>query len=107
MAAPGSTADYKHYFNDATSIFEHLIAHATPIRYRIAILDCPPGQSVADVRKVGETRFDLRGLYYPWVTVLDPVTRRKLDLPPSGFVTGIYVRNDVNRGVHKAPANEV
>jgi phage tail sheath protein FI len=28
-------------------------------------------------------------------------------LPPSGFVCGIYARNDVDRGVHKAPANEV
>lgn len=28
-------------------------------------------------------------------------------LPPSGFVTGIYARNDINRGVHKAPANEI
>jgi len=108
VAAPGSTADYKHYFNEANSIFDHLIAHATLMRYRIAILDCPPGQSVADVRKV-RARLDsaYAAFYYPWVTVLDPVTRRKIDLPPSGFVAGIYVRSDVNRGVYKAPANEV
>lgn len=108
VAAPGSTADYKHYFNDADSIFDHLIAHATLMRYRIAILDCPPGQSVADVRKV-RAKLDsaYAAFYYPWVTVLDPVTHRKLDLPPSGFVAGIYVRNDMTRGVYKAPANEV
>src|SRR5262249_46708370 len=28
-------------------------------------------------------------------------------LPPSGFVAGIYARNDVERAVYKAPANEV
>ena len=28
-------------------------------------------------------------------------------LAPSGFVAGIYARNDVENGVHKAPANEV
>ena len=28
-------------------------------------------------------------------------------MPPSGFVTGIYARNDINRAVYKAPANEV
>jgi phage tail sheath protein FI len=28
-------------------------------------------------------------------------------LPPSGFVTGIYARSDIERGVYKAPANEV
>ncbi len=47
-------------------------------------------------------------LYYPWVTIVDPVTAsRDHDLPPSGFVAGIYARNDIERGVHKAPANEV
>src|ERR1019366_2863962 len=46
-------------------------------------------------------------LYYPWVTVLDPVTSAEINLPPSGFVCGIYARNDINRAVYKAPANEV
>jgi phage tail sheath protein FI len=46
-------------------------------------------------------------LYYPWVTVLDPVTRAEITLPPSGFVCGIYARNDITRAVYKAPANEV
>ena len=32
---------------------------------------------------------------------------REIALPPSGFVSGIYARNDIERGVHKAPANEV
>jgi phage tail sheath protein FI len=53
-------------------------------------------------------------LYYPWVIVPNPLARpgredipRELSLPPSGFVCGIYARNDVERGVYKAPANEV
>lgn len=108
VAAPGSTADYGHYFNDANSIYGHLITHATLMRYRIAVLDCPPEMGIADVRKV-RAKLDSKyaAFYYPWVTVLDPVTRRELDLPPSGFVAGIYARNDVNRAVYKAPANEV
>ena len=32
---------------------------------------------------------------------------REITLPPSGFVCGIYARNDIERGVYKAPANEV
>ena len=32
---------------------------------------------------------------------------KEITLPPSGFVCGIYARNDVERGVYKAPANEV
>ncbi|HEU4557909.1 MAG TPA: phage tail sheath C-terminal domain-containing protein, partial [Longimicrobium sp.] len=32
---------------------------------------------------------------------------REINVPPSGFVAGIYARTDVERGVFKAPANEV
>ncbi len=46
-------------------------------------------------------------LYYPWVTIHDPLTGSFLNLPPSGFVAGIYARNDLAGGVSKAPANEV
>jgi hypothetical protein len=46
-------------------------------------------------------------LYYPWVRLVDPVTDKEINLPPSGFVAGIYARNDINRAVFKAPANEV
>jgi phage tail sheath protein FI len=46
-------------------------------------------------------------LYYPWVRVLDPLTGQPIFVPPSGFVAGIYARNDIERGVHKAPANKV
>ena len=108
IAAPGSTADYENYRNEANAIYGQLIAHAELMRYRIAVLDCPLGQSVADVRRV-RAKLDSKyaAFYYPWVTVLDPVTDRELNLPPSGFVTGIYARNDINRAVYKAPANEV
>jgi phage tail sheath protein FI len=41
------------------------------------------------------------------VTIPDPAGPGTVDVPPSGFVAGIYARNDVNRGVWKAPANEV
>ena len=30
-----------------------------------------------------------------------------IPIPPSGHVVGIYARTDIERGVHKAPANEV
>ncbi len=28
-------------------------------------------------------------------------------MPPGGYAAGIYARSDTERGVHKAPANEV
>jgi phage tail sheath protein FI len=43
-------------------------------------------------------------LYFPYLQSNDPLTGRSMELPPSGFVAGIYARIDVNRGVWKAPA---
>ncbi|MEK6279408.1 MAG: phage tail sheath C-terminal domain-containing protein [Acidobacteriota bacterium] len=46
--------------------------------------------------------------YYPWIRVLALHTPEGHVLVPSmGHVTGVYARVDVERGVHKAPANEV
>ncbi|MBT9491874.1 MAG: phage tail sheath subtilisin-like domain-containing protein [Paucibacter sp.] len=108
VAAPGSTADYANYASDADSIQLLLIQHAEYMRYRIAVLDSAEGQSIAEVRNM-RAKLDSKyaALYYPWVTVLDPIGGKEIDLPPSGFVAGIYARNDVQRAVYKAPANEV
>jgi phage tail sheath protein FI len=78
------------------------------------ILD-PPAQDSAD----GEDGLPLIGddiegatipkssngaLYFPYLRSNDPLTGTPIELPPSGFVAGIYARTDVNRGVWKAPA---
>jgi phage tail sheath protein FI len=109
VAAPGSTFGFQNgYRADAATIVSLLIAHCELMRYRIAVLDSGDGQALVDVRAM-RAQFDSEyaALYYPWVTILDPVTRKEINLPPSGFVTGIYARNDINRAVYKAPANEV
>lgn len=105
VAAPGST------FNDeknAPTITNLLISHAERMRYRIAVLDSNFDQAIAEVRAT-KAKIDSKyaAFYYPWVRVLDPVTQEEIYLPPSGFVSGIYARNDVERAVYKAPANEV
>lgn len=111
VAAPGSSA-----FGDAQAIQNALIGHAEKRRaYRIAVLDCAPAQTPTQMREA-RGRIDTKygALYYPWVMVSNPLARpgrddipKEIALPPSGFVTGIYARNDTQRGVHKAPANEV
>jgi uncharacterized protein len=108
VAAPGSTSNYVTNGSQARSIMGLLISHATRMRYRIAVLDSGDALTISEVRDL-RAKFDSKyaALYYPWVRVLDPVTRREIDLPPSGFVAGIYARNDINRAVYKAPANEV
>ncbi|MEJ8850964.1 phage tail sheath family protein [Variovorax rhizosphaerae] len=111
VAAPGSSI-----YADAQAIQNALISHAEHRRaYRIAVLDTPRAQTPGQVRdqrgRVDSTR---AALYYPWVITANPLARpgrddipREIALPPSGFITGIYARNDIERGVYKAPANEV
>ncbi|HVE55493.1 MAG TPA: phage tail sheath subtilisin-like domain-containing protein [Pyrinomonadaceae bacterium] len=109
VAAPGSTFGYSNgYSKQAPTIINLLISHAERMRYRIAVIDSGDGQTIADVRAM-KAKIDSKyaAFYYPWVRVLDPVTQQEIVLPPSGFVTGIYARNDVERAVYKAPANEV
>lgn len=109
VAAPGSTFGYENgYRDEAQTIINQLIIHATKMRYRIAIIDAGNAQSISQVRDLrGKLNSKYAALYYPWVRVLDPISRRQIALPPSGFVAGIYARNDTNRAVFKAPANEV
>jgi uncharacterized protein len=97
---------------EATS---NLINHCEQLRYRIGIADPPTGSSISQVRAF-RSQFDTEyaALYYPWIRIIDPTAKRDpgappatLDLPPSGATAGIYARSDIERGVHKAPANEV
>jgi phage tail sheath protein FI len=108
VAAPGSTFDYAHLQADANQVINSLIIHAQRMRYRIAVIDCGNNQPLSAVREM-RAKFDssYAAFYYPWVTILDPVTGQEAAMPPSGFVAGIYARNDVQRAVYKAPANEV
>ncbi len=43
-------------------------------------------------------------LYFPDLLTTDPVTGAASSSPPSGFVAGLYAREDANRGVWKSPA---
>jgi uncharacterized protein len=43
-------------------------------------------------------------IYFPYLKSTDSLTGNPIELPPSGFVAGIYARTDLNRGVWKAPA---
>lgn len=111
VAAPGASS-----FTASTpaAVNQMLIGHAEARRsYRIAVLDPPPNLDINGVRGV-KSLLDSKyaALYYPWINVAnplsatDPTAPTEIALPPSGFVCGIYARNDIQRGVYKAPANE-
>ena len=100
VAAPGSTEQGRQ----AGAIQSRLIAQVDSAGvYRFAVLDIPknktPAEAVAYCREFNSKN---AAFYYPWVTVADNAT-----VPPSGFICGIYARNDSERGVAKAPANEL
>lgn len=80
-------------------------------KYCFAILDTPPDLSPQQVKEWRlSANYDTRyaALYYPWLQVADLSGGGGSCLvPPSGYMAGIYARSDSERGVHKAPANEV
>lgn len=89
-----------------------MIAHCENMQYRFALLDTPPGLSAQDARDWRYyVNFDTSyaALYYPWIEIADlsDSPQNSKFVPPSGHVVGIYNRTDAERGVHKAPANEV
>jgi phage tail sheath protein FI len=89
-----------------------MIAHCENMKDRFAILDCPPGlkpQQMKDWR-MNEAGYDTKygAVYYPWIKVANPLGNgESYTVPPCGYMAGIYARSDTERGVHKAPANEV
>ena len=100
----------------AQGVHKALDTHVERARaYRIAVLDTPAGLTPTEAMEVRSNVDSTRAaLYYPWVIVPNPRARpghagdaAEIALPPSGFVCGVYARTDVQRGVWKAPANEV
>lgn len=92
-----------------------LINHCELLRYRFAVLDGKrtPNDSLSDIQNQRQ-QFDTKyaALYHPWLLIPDPYPAAialvpDYPVPPSGHVVGIYARTDIDRGVHKAPANEV
>jgi phage tail sheath protein FI len=53
-----------------------------------------------------ESKRGFTTVYFPWITVMDPIDDVLVNVPPSGPMAGIWARTDASRGVHKAPANE-
>ena len=85
-----------------------LIQHCEILKDRFAIIDPQDGLSIEGIRTFREP-IDSKyaAIYYPWIEVRDPSAKRSVYVAPSGHMAGIYARVDVERGVHKAPANEV
>jgi phage tail sheath protein FI len=106
IAIPGITSQ---------AVQNAMISHCESLQYRFAILDPDPKSLTppvgADLNGIQSQRnqYDTKyaALYYPRVVIESLLTSTKIPLAPSGHIAGIYARVDDQRGVHKAPANEV
>ena len=76
---------------------------------RFAILDGRRTTTLTKAAIAGGVRdSSYAAIYYPWIDVgVTDDAGNPVYQPPSGHIAGIYARVDDERGVHKAPANEV
>ena len=97
IAAPGCISP---------AVADALLSHCETRKDRFAILDSPE-TITGGVDKLPKPRDSKYGAYYfPWIQVYDP-DKGNIFVPPSGHIAGVYSRTDSERGVHKAPANEI
>lgn len=112
-------------------IWAELVTHCKTCGDRFAILDCPETVETGGDLDINLLNYDTpnnllpdknknAAFYFPYIEVVDPAKQLQdqdparnipskkqgyIYVPPSGHVAGIYARTDVERGVHKAPAN--
>lgn len=125
VAAPGLSGP---------DVWNRLVTHCELMEDRFAILDSPATVESPDgdldvtllsydtPNNLLPGRNKNAAFYFPHIQVVDPSkqlqdqdpsrniwlnARGRVCIPPSGHVAGLYARMDVQRGVHKAPANEV
>ncbi len=100
MAIPGITDP---------EVIVSLTAHCENLKSRVAVFDMPKDmyktKDLIEYRGIIDSSY--AAMYHPWIQVFDRSSNKSDFVPPSGAVMGIYSRTDINRGVHKAPANEI
>lgn len=90
---------------NANEILTATVNQCERLKDRFAVLSGDRTGDVSNMPKPGDSSY--AAVYYPWIRVFNPRTRDTLLIPPAGHVAGIIARTDIERGVHKAPANEV
>jgi phage tail sheath protein FI len=94
---------------DLVSVTTEVINQCERLKDRFGIVSVAQGRSDPDqpqpLRPPRDTTY--AALYYPWIEVFDASINDYRFIPPTGHVAGIFARTDIERGVHKAPANEV
>ncbi len=120
VAAPVPLFDGEADDAALSAIHAKLVAHCNLMQDRVAILDCARDIKednlviTADGEGIHRPSADPKGygsFFFPYLQVSDmkpgAAAGTRVFVPPSGHMAGIYARSDAQRGVHKAPANEV
>lgn len=104
VMTPAAAADATNHQAIVTEVQKHCLK----MRYRVGIVDSRESMTLSEIRQFRSNFDDSRlALYYPWVVIADPRGKvNTINVPPSGFIAGVYANTDVQRGVHKPPANE-
>lgn len=100
------------------AIQANLVSHCQLMEDRVALLDCArditndnlvPSSDDSGIWRPAANPKGYGAFFFPWIEVSDPLQPMgtRIAVPPSGHLAGIYSRSDAQRGVHKAPANEV
>lgn len=91
---------------ERAALLDSLVSHCETLKDRFLITEAPRDTTdISNLRPPTDSKY--AAFYYPWIMVHDEVTKTIQPIPPGGHMAGIYARSDIERGVHKAPANEV
>ncbi|MCC7352348.1 MAG: phage tail sheath subtilisin-like domain-containing protein [Anaerolineae bacterium] len=83
-----------------------VIAHcSTPLLFRFGIVGGQPEALSLDMVTAPRDTSHA-AIYYPWLEVLDPLTKAPKLVPPVGHVAGILARLGRQQGLHTSPAGQ-
>jgi hypothetical protein len=99
---------------DTQAIQTAMVQHCERKQDRFAILDSlpynpadiPPYASVINQRQNLNSDNGYAALYFPWISIANPLASGRILVPPSGHTAGVYAKSDDSFGVFRAPANE-
>ncbi|MEH2156533.1 phage tail sheath family protein [Nostoc sp.] len=104
LATAGSTENATGGDNIRKQINDAVLTHCEEMKDRFAIIDGLYVEGNLDPSIISSARNSKYGaVYLPYLDV----DGKGNYMPPSGYLAGVYARVDTERGIHKAPANEV
>jgi len=98
-----------HPPDNQVDINRKIIDHCEKMRFRFAAIDGDRDSEPSDLDPRSTNKWDTSyaAFYAAWIVISDPQSGARRTVPSGGHVLGVYARTDVERGVFKAPANEI